>query len=223
MEIRYSAATFRVKGPTPPIDWLVLLQILGSNCAAIATARYEHWSMLMLIVPFWFQSVAIGCFTWLRMLQLDRFSTEGIQIDKQPVDESPETRDQIANFFVFHFGGFHLGYAIFIVMMAKDGKFPGTLWEEPVDLLATMGLIVLFVFTQYAEFKRDVANDSTRKPNIGAIDWLPYARILPMHLVIVGGAMFSSGDDAILIFGALKTAADLVMHVFSRRIGVGTE
>lgn len=49
--------------------------------------------------------------------------------------------------------------------------------------------------------------------------FLPYARILPMHLtIILGGALGGEGAAVVLIFGALKTAADVLMHHVEHRI-----
>jgi hypothetical protein len=157
------------------------------------------------------------------MVQLDRFSTDGICINDEPVDESIGTRNRISDFFLIHYGAFHAAYLVFAVAMAREGKLPGALATGPADILGTMALIALFVFAQHTEFTRTSANDRTRKPNIGAIDMLPYLRIVPMHLVIVGGAVFSSGDRALVIFGALKTAADLIMYLVGRRVDVGTQ
>lgn len=221
METSFDASAFRSKGPPVPLDGWIVLQILASNAVAIAASYREHWSMLMLILPFWFQSVAIGAFTWLRMLQLERFSTAGVAIDGRAVDASAQTRDRLANFFALHYGGFHLGYAVFIGMLAKDGKFPGAVANEPLQTLGMMAIVALFVGAQYREYARTVAADRARTPNIGAIDWLPYFRVVPMHLVIVGGAMYWSGDRALLTFGALKTAVDLITYLLGRRVDAG--
>jgi hypothetical protein len=47
----------------------------------------------------------------------------------------------------------------------------------------------------------------------------PYVRIVPMHLTILLGATLGSGKG-LLLFGVLKTLADVVMHVIEhRRLG----
>jgi len=48
---------------------------------------------------------------------------------------------------------------------------------------------------------------------------LPDARILPMHLtIILGGALGGDGAGVLLVFGALKTAADVLMHYVEHRV-----
>ena len=48
----------------------------------------------------------------------------------------------------------------------------------------------------------------------------PYARILPMHLLIVGGFFLADGGAqtaAVVLFLILKTGADTVMHYIEHR------
>ena len=57
--------------------------------------------------------------------------------------------------------------------------------------------------------------DYRGKPNLGVLMFYPYLRILPMHLTILLGSMFSS---ALPLFIVLKTGADLGMHAIEQRI-----
>ena len=66
-----------------------------------------------------------------------------------------------------------------------------------------------------------MAADQQGRPNIGGVMFLPYLRIVPMHLtIIVGiGAGYTGG---VVLFGALKTLADALMHWIEYRITVRT-
>jgi hypothetical protein len=48
--------------------------------------------------------------------------------------------------------------------------------------------------------------------------FLPYVRILPMHLTIVFGGLLFGGTLALLLFGVLKTAADAAMHSLEHHV-----
>ncbi len=61
-------------------------------------------------------------------------------------------------------------------------------------------------------FRFNRRRDQTKKPNIGAVMFWPYARILPIHLTIILGTGVMDGSHALILFLGLKTAADLVMH-----------
>jgi len=63
-------------------------------------------------------------------------------------------------------------------------------------------------------------NKPKKKQNIGTIMFYPYARILPMHLLIVGGFFLADGGAqtaAVVLFLILKTGADTVMHYIEHR------
>jgi len=65
-----------------------------------------------------------------------------------------------------------------------------------------------------------VAQDLAGTPNIGTLMFLPYARIVPMHLVIVAGAVWTGRASGLALasFVALKTGADLIMHRAEHRM-----
>ena len=50
----------------------------------------------------------------------------------------------------------------------------------------------------------------------------PYARIIPMHLTILLGSYFVGGaEGTLIIFLALKTLADVLMHMIEHGDRVG--
>jgi hypothetical protein len=58
-------------------------------------------------------------------------------------------------------------------------------------------------------------------PNIGTLMFVPYIRIIPMHLTIILGVMLEDGLG-LLLFGSLKTVADVAMHKVEHRMLQGT-
>ena len=68
-------------------------------------------------------------------------------------------------------------------------------------------------------FRRNVERDTAGKPNIGTLMFFPYARIIPMHVTIIFGSLFSKESTALLIFFlSLKTMTDMAMHAVERRV-----
>ena len=55
-----------------------------------------------------------------------------------------------------------------------------------------------------------MAADLESCPNLGTLMFMPYARVIPMHLTIIFGTQI--GDGAVWLFVLLKTGADVVMH-----------
>lgn len=181
--------------------------ILASNLLTLVLAWWQGWPLASMLWPYWCQSVVIGWFARKRILKLGQFSTEGFRVNGEAVAPTPETKRSTANFFALHYGFFHLAYLVFLVQEgAASFKAMGVR-----DVLLILGLALAFWYSHGLSHRDHVAADLRRVPNIGSLMFLPYVRIVPMHLVILFGAS-QTGGLGLLVFGALKTAADVLMH-----------
>lgn len=181
--------------------------ILIGNILAIVWALVAGWNLGELMAIYWVQSVIIGFFHVFRMLLLRRFCTEGFTSNGERVPETSSGKISTAIFFAIHYGFFHFIYAIFLVGMfdaGSPGPSGGT-WF----LLSVLG----FLLGHGYSFYQNVRADLDRKPNLGTMMFLPYARIIPMHLTIILGSQTGTGVASLLLFSGLKTVADHVMHV----------
>lgn len=201
--------------------------IVASNALTLVVALWQDWGLLALLWPFWLQSVVIGVYARRRILALERFSTEGLQLNDQPVAATPEARVQVANFFRLHYGFFHFVYFVFLAAATVGGAGSGgvlTVREEgsdvvrafavgtvaPLDWAIFAALGYAFWRSHGASHREHVAADLAGTPNLGTLMMLPYARVLPMHMTLVFGALLGAG--AVWLFVVLKTVADVVMH-----------
>jgi len=198
-------------GIEPPRHATAVWGIVAANGVTLAMALLLDWPLGSLLWPYWFQSVIIGIYARRRMLALRRFSTEGLKMNNQAVDPTPDTQRRMAVFFVIHYGFFHFGYAVFLMVLARF-----RLADLPWIALAVIG----FVLSHERSFRENLARDLAGCPNIGTLMFLPYARVVPMHLVIIAGAGFIGGSSKIVLIGfaALKTGADLLMHHVEHRV-----
>ena len=89
---------------------LSLLFLLFSNILTIFFAITENWNLSTIMWIYWFQSIIIGFFNFIRILQLKEFSTEGFRINGRPAQPTQGTKIFTAFFFLFHFGFFHFSY-----------------------------------------------------------------------------------------------------------------
>lgn len=204
------------------------LGIVASNLLTLVTAWWQDWPLALMLWPYWCQSLVIGWFARKRILALGTFSTEGFRINDQAVEATPQTQRRTANFFALHYGFFHLIYFIFLLTMSAMSGEPaasgdGTQVISPSferihgsDVLLVLGLAVSFWFSHRASHREHVAADLRRVPNIGTLMFLPYLRIIPMHLTIIFGMALGDGLGR-LLFGALKTVADVLMHKIEHR------
>lgn len=181
------------------------------NAATVAVALGLDWPAATLMWPYWIQSVIIGYFSRKRILALGRFSTAGFEINDQPVSPTPATQRSVANFFAMHYGFFHLGYLVFLAQRFAQP----TTW----DWLGLGALAISFAWNHRFSYEQNFEADRRGTPNVGTLMFLPYARIVPMHFtILLGSSLAGDGPAVVLLFGALKTAADVLMHHVEHRI-----
>ncbi|GAB3381452.1 DUF6498-containing protein [Lysobacter fragariae] len=202
---------------------ITILAIVIANLATLAMAWSQHWPLVMLLWPYWCQSVIIGWYARKRILALTKFSTDGFSVNDQPVEATPASQRSTAIFFVVHYGFFHFVYLVFLVVMTAlatsgTGFPPGQPLDHitPTDFLLVIAASLLFWFTHRASHRAHVAADLRRVPNLGSLMFLPYLRVFPMHITIILGMILGS-SGGLLLFGALKTIADVMMHVIEHR------
>lgn len=191
-----------------PSLWSLLL----SNLATIFFATKENWNLLTIMWVYLFQSITIGFFNFIRILQLKEFSTKGVTMNGHPLKPTQGTKIFIAFFFLFHYGFFHLMYMILLL----TGIFPEThgnglnFIELKYIFLASLLFFINHLFSYFFNKPKD-----TKKQNISSLMSYPYARIIPMHLTTSLGFVFV---DALPFFLVLKTFADCIMHIIEHNV-----
>jgi hypothetical protein len=189
--------------------------IIGVNAVVMLGAIASGDGPLMLMFPYWLQSVIIGGYNVRRIAVLQVFTTDGLKVNGRAVDPTPSTRRETWIFFMVHYGFFHLVYFFFLGAfgaMDRGGGF-GSSWGDLGSLSSLwLGATALgFLVSEGRDYARARAEDVATPPNIGSLMFAPYFRIIPMHLTIIFGALFG-GWFAILLFGTLKTLVELVIN-----------
>lgn len=182
-----------------------LYMLLATNAIVLAIALYLGMSLRSLMFIYWMQSVVIGACNVIRILTLGRFSVRGVSASWGPVEETTRTKREIAAFFTLHFGIFHAAYLGFLLLpRGADAINPS---------MAYVFCGLAFVVNHLFSLARNVAKDAAGQPNIGTLMFMPYLRIVPMHVTICTGLAFGGSAASIVFFTALKTLADALMHV----------
>lgn len=167
-----------------------LWSLLLSNGVTIVLALTLEWSLPTLLLIYWIQSVEIGIFSVVRILQ--------------PADGSGCSKYGDALSFILHYGMFHLAYLAFILSaLVGEGSV-----QDSVDIIFIAVSSVLFFVNHLFSYLKNRPKE-TKKQNRTALMVYPYVRIVPMHLTIVLGGLTGAG---LLLFLVLKTFADVVMH-----------
>jgi hypothetical protein len=179
--------------------------LLLTNLATLVWVVLQQWNVTDLLWIYWGQSVIIGYYNVHRIVDLDRFSTDGFFSKIPQVVSSDETQRCTAVCFALHYGLFHLVYGVFLLTTFRI--HPG------FPLPGVLSCILAFWFTHRFSYRYNRGRDRV-VPNIGSLMFFPYVRIIPMNLVILLGGHFA-GDDTLtlVLLLLLKTAADVAMHV----------
>ena len=173
----------------------VLFLIVGNLYCIWYYQKYpEDFATIVWI--YWFQSIIIGFFNFLELLTAKNTSGEITATNNSSVKF---TKGCAAWFFLFHYGTFHLVYFVFLLV-----DFDSTSVKKLVLLLG----IATFFLESMIGFIRHKAIEKTEKVNIGLLFFLPYVRIIPMHLMILLPKFF--GMEPSLLFLVLKMGADLL-------------
>ena len=145
------------------------------------------------------------------MLALDRFSTEGFTSSGRRVAEDESGKRSTATFFALHYGCFHLAYLAFLCKVHPVADL------RSAALLAACG--VSFALSQRETYAVQHAADLRGRPNLGALMFTPYLRVVPMHLAILVGGN-AAGSVALWVFSGLKTVSDLLLDRIDRHMAI---
>lgn len=196
---------------------LSTLSLIFSNILVILFAVIDDLSARDVLWIYWFQSVIIGIFNFIKIITLKEFSTEGFKQGNKPVPNTNAAKYSTGIFFLFHYGFFHLIYAVFL------GVFSDFSNSKQAGSGTSFLLISAFTFLiSYAiEFYNSKKEESSDIPNLGFLMFSPYSRIIPMHLTIIlggfigaAGGFFSTDTNLaiIVLFTSIKTIVDLITH-----------
>jgi putative flippase GtrA len=185
--------------------------LLASNLFTIIIAVVQRWSLSELIWIYWGQSLIIGYFHRQRILALKEFCTNGFSMNGKPMEATPENQRKSADFFILHYGAFHLFFLVFMLIFHRS--------IAPADLIGIVIGIIVFGFNHRYSFQQNLEKDSSRKPKIEILMFFPYARIVPMHIIIIIGTLFLEQISGVLLFFLLlKTGSDIVMHMVDHNL-----
>jgi Family of unknown function (DUF6498) len=150
---------------------------------------------------YWGQSVLIGLFNFVDILTVKNVIPGSIEINNSLVNNSSGSKGCTATFFAFHYGMFHFVYLIFILVQSKLN----------IDFHFILIGLAAFSLNLLIQFIRHKQWQAANTVNLGAMFFLPYLRIIPMHLMILGPAFFHVSPS--IIFLILKTIADVTMYL----------
>lgn len=181
-----------------------LLLLLGNfYCIYYFTTHADGFDTVIWI--YWFQSVIIGLFNFLELLTVKNFDDSDFKIDNKPMQKGGS--GCAAYFFLFHYGFFHLVYFIFLA--TKLGL------QSALTKVVFLG-VLFFLVESFVSFLYRKRIEQTRTINYGVLFFLPYLRIIPMHIFILIPVFLGIGGS--MLFLILKFIADILTYILYGRL-----
>ncbi|MFN8299294.1 MAG: DUF6498-containing protein [Chitinophagales bacterium] len=182
--------------------------LLAINIIIIIYYFYYHTSFKTLVWVYWSQSIVIGVFNFLHLVTIENIVPGSIEMNKEKVKTPGQVIGCIGPFFAFHYGFFHLVYLVFLFSITDA--------NEKLDYHLLQVAVGTLVLDQLWNFIRLREYEKTHPANVGVLFFLPYLRVVPMHLTIILPAFI--GISSMVLFLFLKTGADLLGYIITRAI-----
>jgi hypothetical protein len=180
-------------------SWL----LIAVNVYLILYYRKFPNSINDIIVLFYIQSVLIGVFNFFDMLTIKQFAESDFKLNTPSVATKAQSKNGCgAWFFLLHYGFFHLVYLFFLVTLVNI---------KQLDFRFIEFSFFIILATCISGFVQNKIRNRNEDVNIVAMFFMPYARIIPMHLMILLPAFLHISGA--MLFLVLKMLADVIMHV----------
>ena len=179
------------------------LALIAFNIIVILQYRNDKQYYTTVVWLFWLQSVVIGVFNFFDMLTLQRVETGNLTINEKAASPR-EAKGCLSFFFLIHYGLFHLAYLVFLFIDFKftDVNFSILKWGFYGLLLSSIIQLI-----QNKTIYRQVPR------NITKMFFMPYLRIIPMHLTILLPKFLHWQPG--LTFLVLKFIIDILSYIFT--------
>ena len=177
--------------------------LIAANVIAVVWAVIDDWPLLVLIPVYWFQSLVIGFFWFLKICNLKDFQVHGRE--DLSMEEAFSIRSQTAAVFMFV-------YLVFLVipgMVLLSKLTSENLWS----ILIMAGI---FFISHCLSFSKTSTWISAKRPT-QEIVCFPFIRIIPMYVPLMVAATRIGQWVPLVVFLVLKTSADVAMHVVEHR------
>jgi hypothetical protein len=175
-----------------------------------------NWSVFELMLSFVAQNIILGFFYVLRILNVGvnivEYKTFSANIIKKI--ELMALSILLALFFVLHYGLINWLYMVLVI--TGINVLSWTLFIIPVFLFIMPHLIL------YRE-KINKNREEYEFKDIKRFMLIPYARIIPMNVIMLPALLFKDTMFTIIIFTLLKTAVDVRMNKAERKLNNITE
>lgn len=207
---------------------LLLATLVFANLLTVIFFIIHGGSIMQALWVYWLQSLIIGAINVIRIIFMPirgKVTVNSTEIDIAKLNTSKVGNYIIAGFFALHYGFFHLIYGLFLLGLSMPGmkfEFGGETHNLNLGHDINIGLILIsglaFALHHLLSFlseRQYFRENPSSLPDVGKIIMRPYARIIPMHLIIIFGPMVAvllNENWVFILFMMLKTIADIELY-----------
>jgi hypothetical protein len=203
-----------------------MVSIAGTNALTLLAALWQGWGAVHLMWVYLLQSLVLGWYLRLRILQLRDFCGEEMLVNGRIMTPTPENIREIANTctgIIAVFNGFLLLVLLGLTFASSDvsnpasGTVAGPAQAALINAWDWLGIVALAValgIGQWRIHQDEVATDRRRRLKLKALLALPIVRVVPPHFAVL--LMINSPELGAWAFVALKTLVDLVTYTIER-------
>jgi len=196
-------------------SWIALV---AANAVPLFGVLLAGWGVFTLVFVYWLENGVIGILTLLKIL-----------FAPPPTSVGRGGRIGLAALFVFHYGAFMFGHAVFLLVLfaaqRPDGLEGRAAFEHVLDQMlsgnvwwAAAGLALSHGWSLVTNYIR---GGDRERASLKGLMTAPYGRVILLHLFIIGGAwvVLRIGEPiaVLVLFVAMKTAVDLISHLVAHR------
>ncbi|MBS1642695.1 MAG: hypothetical protein JST94_01455 [Bacteroidetes bacterium] len=171
--------------------------LLGMNGYIVYYYSMHPNSYSTIVALYWVQSVCIGIFNFLSLITFPNTNSK-ITLSGKTITN----KGCFSIFFLVHYGIFHLVYLVFILIDVV--KIDQLNWRF------LKAAVIIIIASTAINFIQDKIKTQKQGANYNTMFMMPYARIVPMHLMILLPKFFNI--SAPYLFLILKTLADVLMY-----------
>lgn len=199
-----------VPPPGDPLDPLSSVVLVCANALPVIGVFFLGWSVFPILVLYWFENVVIGVMNVLRMATA------------QPASGISWFAKLFAiPFFCVHYGMFTFVHGMFVfALFGPHGTKAMATIANFRDVVREYGLVWAVVVITTSHVVSFIWNylrgGEFRNASINVLMSQPYARVMVMHFVVLGGGFLIAALHeprwAVALLVVLKTAIDLKSH-----------
>jgi len=204
--------------------WLTpsVVALVAANLFPLFGVLFQAWKVFPVVLLFWLENVIVGVFFILRLLAAQPSGDVGSGVAGQVPGCAAKLF--MVPFFAFHYGMFTMVHGVFVFAlfgreMGQFGGFPSAalVWDAVGKYHLIPAVVALALSHGFSYAWNYLGKGEFRRVAVPGLMAGPYARVVVLHVALIGGGFLvmalKSPLGGLVLLLALKVGLDVVAHV----------